>query len=175
MANKEYQEFLATKMERPVFRGFDVDIDTLHPDMHLFQRDIVTWSLKLGKSAIFSQVGTGKTLMQLQWAKSVHEYTGKPVMILAPLAVAHQTVREGDKWGIPVVYRRDETEIAPDDNIIITNYHRLEKFDNFVQTIGGIVLDESSILKNFTGKTKRMIIEYFDNHALSLTSEVFQD
>lgn len=156
-----YQEFLYRKMQRPVYQGFDYDVNNLNTNMYPFQRDIVLWALKLGKAAVFSQVGTGKTIMQLSWAKAVNEYTNKPVLILAPLAVSGQTIREGAKFGIDVVYRKDETEIEASDKIVVTNYERVDKFVHFVAMISGIVLDESSILKNYTGKTKQAIINTF--------------
>lgn len=159
--SEQYQDFLTKKMQRPAFRGFEIDANTLNPNMYPFQRDIVLWALRLGKAAVFSQVGTGKTIMQLSWANIVSEYTGKPVLILAPLAVSGQTIREGAKFGIEAVYRRDETEIEASDRIVVTNYERLDKFSNFILSIGGIVLDESSILKNYTGKTKQAIIDTF--------------
>lgn len=158
-----YQAFLENKIQRPVSYGFNVETELLNDMLFLFQRDIVRWALGLGKAAIFSQVGTGKTAMQSEWAWHVAVQTGKPVLILAPLAVAQQTVREGEKFGIKIVYRADASSITPDDTIIVTNYERLEKFESIIQNLGGIVLDESSILKSFTGSTKRQIIDLFKN------------
>jgi DNA modification methylase/superfamily II DNA or RNA helicase len=116
-----------------------------------FQRDIVKWALRRGRAAIFADCGMGKTPMQLSWAAQV---PGK-VLILAPLAVAAQTVREGKKFGIKVVYSRKPV----DEQITITNYEMLEHFDPSEYT--GIVLDESSILKAYDGKFRNQIIESF--------------
>lgn len=156
----DYQDFLQQKKQTIIQHGFTIGPESLNKNLFLFQRDIVRWALRLGKAAIFAECGLGKTAMQLEWARCVAEYTGGKVLILAPLAVADQTVREGQKFGIPVLHVREPEEID-DHAIIITNYERLEKFNPADFT--GIVLDESSILKAFTGKTKRMIITTFKN------------
>lgn len=159
----DYQEFLTAKTQRPTYQGFDVDADRINSQLFLFQRDIVLWSLKLGKSAIFAECGLGKTPMQLEWARHIVEHTGQPVIILAPLAVAQQTVREGIKFGIDVKYVKDADMIGFDSTemIFITNYQRIHKFD--MSIFGGVVLDESSILKSFTGKIKQAIITAFES------------
>lgn len=154
----DYQRFLERKRMTVKASGFEVDAADISDVLFPFQRDIVRWALKLGKAALFEECGLGKTAQQLEWARHVVAYTGGRVLILAPLAVAHQTVREGEKFGVPVTYAKTGDE-ATDATIVITNYERLDKFsaDDFV----GVVLDESSILKAFTGKTKRAIIEAF--------------
>lgn len=161
MNNLEYQEFLSSKKPKPVLNGFSIAPESINPKLYLFQRDIVIWALRLGKAAIFANVGLGKTGMQLEWARHVNLHTDKPVLVLAPLAVSAQTIREGVKFGIEAVYRADSSSIEITDKIIVTNYERLDKFQDFIPQLGGIVLDESSILKNFTGKTKRSIIAMF--------------
>jgi DNA modification methylase len=117
-----------------------------------FQKFIVKRALKAGKYAIFADCGLGKTLMQIEWAKQVSNYTGKPVLILAPLAVASQTIQEGLKFSI-------EVNRINKGMIQITNYEQIENID--ISQYSGIVLDESSILKNYTGKYKNLIIELF--------------
>lgn len=159
----EYQDFLRSKHLEIGKSGFDIDPSTLNENLFMFQKDIVQWAVQLGRCAIFANVGLGKTLMQLAWAKAVYEHTGKPVLVLTPLAVAAQTVREGVKFGIEAVYRKDETLITEHDTIIVTNYERLDKFQNFIQTIDGVVLDESGILKNYSGKTKNRLEQTFLN------------
>lgn len=123
----------------------------ISPLLFDFQRDIVRWCLRKGRAAIFADCGLGKSFMQLEWARQI---PGK-VLILAPLAVAPQTVREGKKLGIEVVYARQSV----DAQITITNYEMLDHFR--VSDYAGIVLDESSILKSFEGKFKNAIIEDF--------------
>lgn len=122
--------------------------------MFEFQKFIVTRALRAGKYAIFADCGLGKTLMQIEWARQVHKHTNKPVLILAPLAVTGQTIKEGAKFGIHVS-KYDDT-IKP---IQISNYEQLENID--CSRFSGIVLDESSILKNFDGATKKIILEQF--------------
>jgi hypothetical protein len=122
-----------------------------------FQRDIVTWALRRGRAAIFADCGMGKTPMQLEWAHRVVKHTGGRVLILAPLAVAQQTVREGAKFGIEARYCREQAQVG--DGITIANYEMLPHFD--AASFAGVVLDESSILKAYDGKTRTAIIEAF--------------
>lgn len=157
---QQYKNFIASKRAGIQYSGFELHDDAMSDKMFSFQRDIVKWSCQLGKSAIFANVGMGKTFMQLEWARHVAHHTGGRVLVLAPLAVSHQTIREGAKFGIDVMYASEQDDInEASPSIIITNYERLHKFD--AQCFAGVVLDESSILKAFTGKTKRMIIDAF--------------
>lgn len=123
--------------------------DVLFP----FQRDIVAWALRRGRGAVFADCGLGKTLMQLEWARVVHEVTGKPVLILAPLAVAEQSEREARRFGLPGIYARRPM----DTPVTLTNYELLDHFD--LSAYSGVVLDESSILKAYDGATRTAIIE----------------
>ncbi len=152
-----YQEFIESKKIHHIGSGFDVK--SINPKLYDFQKDIVRWSLKKGKSAIFADCGLGKSPMQLEWAYHVNKHTGMPVLILAPLAVNKQTKREGDKFGIEVNLCESQDEVI--NGINITNYEKLHKFE--ANKFGGIVLDESSILKSFTGKYRTDIIENFKN------------
>jgi DNA modification methylase len=150
-----YAAFLASKriVSDPV--GFGIDRSDIHPTLFPFQQDIVKWAVRRGRSAIFADCGLGKTLMQLEWARHVHEHTGGNVLILAPLAVAAQTAREGAKIGVEVTVCRDDDDVQPGINI--TNYERLHRF---VPEFAGIVLDESSILKSFDGSTRKQIKDF---------------
>lgn len=145
-----YKEFLENKKSKAIVSGFECD--TLNDNLFPFQEFIVKRALKHGKYAIFADCGLGKTLMQLEWANQVAKHTNKPVLILAPLAVVGQTINEGSKFGINVSENTDGM-------IHISNYEQLENIDTYVYS--GIVLDESSILKNFNGSTKEMIIDTF--------------
>jgi DNA modification methylase len=149
-----YQEFLKQKQKTYVFSGFDVNENELNNKMFDFQKFIVKRALKAGKYAIFADCGLGKTLMQLEWANMVNKETNKPVLILAPLAVAGQTIKEGSKFNIDVC-RYDGSSVP----IQISNYEQLENIDCSI--FSGIVLDESSILKNFEGATKKLILDLF--------------
>lgn len=146
----EYVEFLAAKAITDPLTGLE-DVPDLCTALFPFQRDIVAWALKRGRAAIWADCGLGKTAMQLEWARHV---PGR-VLVLTPLAVAQQTVREGQKFGIDCVYSRDDT----DADIVVTNYEMLSRFDS--SDFMGVVLDESSILKAYDGKTRTQIIETF--------------
>lgn len=151
---KEYQDFLNAKQKAHILSGFDVELNDLNRSMFDFQKFIVKRALKAGKYAIFADCGLGKTLMQLEWANRVNKETNKPVLILAPLAVAGQTIKEGAKFHIDIC--RYDGSNAP---IQISNYEQLENID--CSLFSGIVLDESSILKNFEGATKKLILDLF--------------
>lgn len=155
----QYQEFLKSKAKSHVISGFDVDYSALNINCFEFQKFIIKRALKCGKYAIFADCGLGKTLMQLEWAYQVSTHTNKPVLILAPLAVSGQTISEGLKFNIPVKRYLFESEI--DNGIYITNYDQIENIN--ASLFSGIVLDESSILKNFEGQTKKKIIDSFRN------------
>lgn len=153
-----YQEFLAGKMKLAGQTGIE-PID-LSPIAFPFQRAIVEWSLRKGNSAIFAECGLGKTIMELDWAWNISLHTKMPVLIIAPLAVAGQTVKEGQKFNRPVTYVRSQADVEnADTDLVITNYEIIEAFDP--SCFGGVVLDESSILKNYTGKTKQTLISMF--------------
>jgi len=152
----KYEELLAKKRRNHATSGFDIELDRLNPLLFHFQKFTVCRSLKLGKSAIFADCGLGKTLMQLEWSKQVASRFGD-VLILCPLAVAGQTIQEGQKFGYDVAKFGAKSR----DGIYITNYDQLENID--CSKFAGIVLDESSILKNFEGKTKKLILKSFKN------------
>lgn len=153
----KYKDFLRSKTLDHKPCGFDIPLDDLNPMLFDWQKALVQWSLKKGRSALFEDCGLGKTPQQLEWSRHVYEYTGKDILILAPLAVSRQTQREGVKFGINVTICKDQADIMPGINI--TNYERLHRFDPL--HFGGIVLDESSIIKNFSGKIRNQIIESF--------------
>ena len=164
----EYQEFLRAKIKTIKSTGFDIDKEKLNKNAFDWQKDIVKWALKKGKAALFEGCGLGKTIQQLIWADEIDKKTGGKVLILAPLAVSSQTSQEGEKFGITVNVCRSQKEVK--DGITITNYEMLSHFEpsEFV----GVVLDESSILKSFSGKMRTEIIESFKNtqYRLSCTA-----
>lgn len=147
----QYEEFLRGKLPADAPSGFNADEALIPPEAFPFQRALIRWAVRRGRAAIFADTGLGKTLMQCAWARQVSAHVG-PVLIVAPLAVARQTVAEAGKFGIEVVYRRDG-EVAP---IVATNYEMLNRFD--LTQFSGIVLDESSILKGKDGKTRAKIL-----------------
>lgn len=155
----DYIKFLKSKEERFIAAGFDIDRNNLNSNLFEFQKDVVVWALRKGRAALFEDCGLGKTIQQLEWANQVSKYTGGKVLILCPLAIAKQTAREGKKFGIEVNVCRSSEDVK--DGINITNYDMLHKFD--LDEFKGVVLDESSILKSFTGKMRNEIIEGFKN------------
>lgn len=149
-----YQEFLDSKKPAVQAAGFEIDKEDIHPTLFPFQRDIVHWALRKGRAAIFADCGLGKSFMQLEWARHVMRHTRKPVLIAAPLAVSGQTIKEAAKLGIELKYVRHQSE-ADGVTMNVTNYEMLEKFN--LHNYGGLVVDESAILKNFTGKTRQLL------------------
>lgn len=156
---ENYKEFIKNKALVIQSVGIEVNIDDLNPNLFDFQKDIVRWALAKGKSAIFADCGLGKTLMQLEWAEQVRKRTGLKVLIVAPLAVSTQTKSEGKKFGIEVNICASQSDVRS-DVINITNYEKLDKFIG--NEFGAIVLDESSILKSYSGKVRTQIINCFD-------------
>lgn len=152
-----YSEFLRNKaiIDQPT--GL-TEIPALNPMLFNFQADITKWALRRGRAAVFAGCGCGKSFIQVEWARVISELVGVNVLILAPLAVAQQTVREAAKFGIAVKYCRHQSEVG-DSRIVITNYEMLEHFDP--SAFGAIVLDESSILKSYSGVIRNQIIETF--------------
>ena len=152
----EYQEFLKSKRILVEPAGFKADTRGLNRKAFQWQKDVVVWALKKGRSALFEDCGLGKTLQQLMWAGEVVKHTGKPVMIFAPLAVVRQTESEANKFGEVAVPVRSMAEIHG-PKVYVTNYDIADHFD--LSGFGGVVLDESSILKDFTSKTKNTLME----------------
>lgn len=150
----EYQDFIKSKEFRHVDSGFECkEID--YP-LFDYQEPIVRWALRRGKAAIFADTGLGKTIMQLAWADQVAKHTGSPVLVLAPLAVADQTIEEGGKYEISVE-KLDPSADVFGPHIYIINYEQLHKVKDQFQ---GIVLDESSILKGMDGRRRKEITEF---------------
>lgn len=153
MSLTAYEQFVAQKAQLSDQGGFE---PTSLPD-HLFdfQRALVEWAVRKGRAAIFADCGLGKTPMGLAWAQNIHEHTGKPVLFLTPLAVGFQIVHEAEKFGHDAALSRTGEVTAP---ITVTNYEQLGKFD--FEDFGGVVCDESSILKSFEGETRAAVTEF---------------
>jgi len=145
-----YSRFLESK--RLIYRsgGRPVKASVINPILFPFQRDITLWALRKGRAAIFADTGLGKTFMQLEWARLI---TDRPVLIIAPLSIARQTIKEGLKLGLDVVYSRGSKSAR----LTITNYEMFDRFD--FRAFGAVVLDESSILKGLDGKTRKALTE----------------
>lgn len=160
---KTYDEFVADKTRRVEPAG--IDVGELNPLLFEWQQVIVRHALKLGRAALFEDCGLGKAIQQLEWAKKIHEHTGEPVIILAPVNVANQTAEiEAVKFGYDVKRVYSAAEVV--NGINITNYERLHLFDSCA--FSGVVLDESSILKSFDGKTRQILTDRFASTAFRL-------
>lgn len=162
MNYKDYDSFLESKRKKIIESGFDIKAENINPALFDFQKYIVAKALKVGRYAIFADTGLGKTIMQLSWADEVVKHTGKSVLILAPLAVSGQTIEEGKKFDIHIE-KLNVNATLWQAGIYITNYEQLENVNLDELNLSGIVLDESSILKNFTGVYKNKIIDSFKN------------
>lgn len=156
-----YAKFLESKTQ---FSGDSGFAPLWMPDFLFdFQKALVEWSLRKGRAAIFADCGLGKTAMQLAWAENVVRKTNKPVLIMTPLAVASQTVREAEKFGIDASASRDGTIHG---NITVTNYERLHHFD--ASKFAGIVCDESSAIKAFDGKRRKLVTRFLSKASYRL-------
>jgi DNA modification methylase/superfamily II DNA or RNA helicase len=150
--NKKLNQFIESKRIKAHFYGKEIKQEP-NPILFPFQRDVVKWATRKGRAAIFLDTGLGKTFIQLEWARLIEEKT----LIIAPLSVARQTIREAKKIDIDVKYVRHQSEC--DQMICITNYEMLDEFD--ASKFGAVVLDESSILKSLDGKTKEKLLSMF--------------
>lgn len=149
----DYEKFLGLKTHEGVDHGFD---PVFLPDALMdYQKSLVEWAIRKGRGAIFADCGLGKSLMELVWAENVHRYTKRPVLILAPLAVTWQMEQESKKFSILCIRSEDGSVKG---SLVLANYEKLHKFTP--SHFSGIVLDESSILKNFEGSRKKEITEF---------------
>lgn len=161
-----YAEFLASKRHHPPSSGFDCTADDADPSLFDHQRHITAWSVRRGRSAVWADTGLGKTRIQAEWLRLIHARAGGSGLILAPFAggaLPAQTIREAAQLGIRLEYAHDDAEAAAsmtgDCHAVISNYERLHKFDP--ARFNAVVLDESSILKAYSGTTKRALVAAF--------------
>lgn len=153
----QYSDFIVTKSQQHMDAGFDANESLFPSDIFPHQSACVKYACKRGRAGLFLDTGLGKTITQLTWAHQVLNHTNQSVLVLAPLAVASQTEREGDKFGIKVkqvAHQDDINEVG----IYVTNYEKLSHFD--AEKFSGIVLDESSILKGMMGKVRQQITDF---------------
>ena len=155
--SNNYNEFLKTKRHKVSSVGNVIGRSEINPMLFEWQQDITVWAVKKGRCAIFLDTGMGKTFIQLEWARLLNVNT----LIIAPLSVARQTVREAKKLGVNIQYIRSGDEVTPENKLWITNYEMIDAFDFGV--FGAVVLDESSILKAIDGKTRKRLTELCGN------------
>lgn len=151
--DEPYADFLASKAQ---LDGATGDAPVWMPDfLFPFQTALTKWAIWQGRAALFEDCGLGKTPQQLVWGENVHRITGRPVLILTPLAVAHQTVAEAAKFGLEAAISRDGRPAGP---LTVTNYDRLHLFDP--DDYAGAVCDESSAIKAFDGERRKLVTEF---------------
>lgn len=156
MSLQDYRAFIASRGVSAKRHGFSPHPINSHAKQH--QRAVLEFALNIGKSAAFLDTGLGKSFIELEFARQCAEETGKPSLILTPLAVAGQMVREGAKFGIDARQIREQAEVGA--GVMVANYERLAKLDP--ASFGAVVLDESSILKSYAGRTRAMIQDAFE-------------
>lgn len=156
MSERDYQAFVIGKLSTIQPTGIS-DGFSLPGSLFPHQSALTAWALRRGRAAIFADTGMGKMRMELAWADAVRRHTGKPVIIMTPLAVAAQIAAEGAKIGIDAKVCRESSDLT--DGINITNYDRLHKFDT--SQFGGVVLDESGCIKHHDAKTFRLLTDAF--------------
>lgn len=161
----DYDAFIASKALVSVPTGI-VDPPELSRRLKEHQTLLTRWSLRRGRAAIFADTGLGKGWMILEWARVVAAHTGKPTIILAPLAVSQQFAREAEKLGTGLTVCSSQADVRPGVNV--TNYQKLHKFD--VATFGGVALDEASILKSLDCATRKLLVESFRDTAFRLAA-----
>lgn len=152
---QEYKDFLKTKEYRIEKAGFEAK--KMNPLMFAFQQYCVQRAVEVGRFALFEDCGLGKTFQQLEWCKQISEKEQKPILILTPLAVSGQTIKEASKFGYSIERLKDDAYLTP--KIYITNYEQIDNID--ASLFCGVALDESSILKNFEGKMRNLLIDRF--------------
>jgi superfamily II DNA or RNA helicase len=150
----DYAQFLANKVAKVEQPGREVTAADVHPMLHDWQNELVRWAVRTSRAALWADTGMGKTVMQLEWAR----LSGDRPLVVAPLAVCQQTVREAAKLGIRAQYVREMHDLDADVQIHVTNYERIQGLNP--DAFDAVVLDESSILKQSTGATRTMLIDW---------------
>jgi len=150
---RTYEQYLEDKKQIGGYHGFE---PTFYPDkMFDFQKSLTEWAVKKGRAAVYADCGLGKSIIELAYAQNIVEKTNGNVLLLTPIAVGQQMIKESEKFGIETGRSRDGKIKG---KITITNYEQLHQFDP--NDFTGLVCDESSILKNFAGKTKQLVTQF---------------
>lgn len=165
MKGSEYREYVKSKFRITQSIGFDIKDKELPEVMFPWQKDINRWAGRKGRSALFLDTGLGKSAQELSWSRAVVKRTKKPVLLFTPLSVGPQMCREALKFGITGVDMYDGT--GPIPKIAVCNYQKLHRINP--NDFGGVVLDESDILRSFDGKTKQLLCDSFANTQYKLS------
>jgi hypothetical protein len=164
MSLEEYRDFIASRAPAHQMQGFTPK--AINDKAKTHQNAVIKFALNRGKSAAFLDTGLGKSFIELEFARQCADETGKPSIILTPLAVAGQMVREGHKFGINARQIREQHEVGT--GVMVANYERLAKLDP--ASFGAVILDESSILKSYASKTRVMLTEAFKDTRFKLAA-----
>jgi len=156
-----YKDFINSKTQNVKPMGFDIDDSRLNKKLTNWQKTVVKWAINRGRAAMFEECGLGKTFQQLEFSRLVFEKTNRPVVIHCPLGVRRQTLAEAKKFNIRCCIAEVNQPEHVVDGINLINYEKLHLFDSSIW--GGVVLDESSILKSFSGTTKKQLIESYQS------------
>lgn len=148
-----YASFIERKAQLDAADGFAPEV--MPEYLFDFQAELVDWAVRQGRGAIFADCGLGKTPMQLAWAENVYRHTGRPVLIVTPLAVSFQVEAEAAKFGMEAHISRDGTVPGP---LTVTNYDRLHHFEP--NDFAGVVCDESSAIKSYDGERRKLVTEF---------------
>ena len=160
----DYEEFILSKKPKAIQTGFKIPSSHINSNAFDYQAEIIERACFNGRYALFADTGLGKSLMQMNYAYAVHVHTNKNVLMLAPLAVSYQMVSEGAKFGYEIHHCKSQSDVKKGINI--TNYESLHKFD--YDSFVCVVLDESSILKGFDSKTRKMLTDVFNQTRFKL-------
>ncbi len=172
-SSQAYRDFISAKKKYAEPSGFIIDPSDLSPSLFPWQRDVVSYALRTGRAALFEECGLGKTIQQLEWGYQVARKTRGNVLCLCPLAVAQQTLRAAEQFDIgrgslPIIMAASQDQIPFTNGIVITNYEKLDKFRS--ESFAGVILDESSILKSYNGKTKQALCRSFSSTPFRLAA-----
>lgn len=159
--NKEYLKFLESKIKLASKNGFHVDKEDLHPILKPHQSDVVQWALEGGNRAVFLSFGLGKTIVQLELMRQCYAKTNKPCLVVCPLGVKHEFVRDGKKMGLDLSYITNTNLVTSCCNFYITNYERIRKQDIDPSIFSCVTFDEASILRGLATQTVDVLMSMF--------------
>lgn len=166
----EYSEFLKQKIKMAQYKGFTVEAENLSPILFPHQRDIVRWAVQGGNRAIFAKFGLGKSVMQCEWLRQITTKTEKPGLIICPLGVRQELVRDGKMVGLDLRFVRTTAEISPDHKHYITNYESVRDGKIDPALFGAVSLDEASVLRSYGSKTYQEFLPMFESVEFKLVN-----
>ena len=167
---KPYEDFLKQKIKMAKFEGFNVEASSLHSILFPHQRDIVRWAVQGGNRAIFASFGLGKSLMQCEWQRQIVPRAGGPSLIVCPLGVRQELIRDAAMLGIDLRFIRSNEEIDPGHQFYITNYESVRDGKIDPRRFAATSLDEASVLRSFGSKTYQEFLPLFEGVPFKLVN-----